>query len=173
MAHQNEKQSEVLIKLAGEFLSRNSNGESLITITRAENDDKGSQVSLFVSVLPDSAAEKAMKFLKRSRSDFRDYVKKYSALQRPPTIDFVYDIGEKNRQRVFELTSEIPEIQSGFVPANRSTKNDAPVQIAAPVTFPTPTKTHTQTKKRMAPKKAKPAAKKKIASQSQTPEITK
>ena len=64
------KVSEVLIHMAGQFLSRHSNGESLITVTRAHTDNTGNNVTLFVSVLPDSSAEKAVSFLKRSRSDF-------------------------------------------------------------------------------------------------------
>ena len=95
------------MRLGGEFLVRHSNLESLITVTRVEANDEGNKVSLYVSVLPDNMATKAMKFLKRERSEFRDYVLKHSRLQHPPTIDFVYDIGEKNRQHVDELTKKL------------------------------------------------------------------
>ena len=106
--HRQLKLQEVLAQLAGQFLVRNANLESLITVTHAAADDEGNRVVIFVSVMPDNMATKAIAYLKRERSEFREYIKKYSALQHPPTIDFMLDIGEKNRQRIFELTVTKP-----------------------------------------------------------------
>ena len=45
-------------------------------------------------------------FAKRKRSEFREYLKKHSALQRLPTVDFEIDYGEKNRQRIDEISNK-------------------------------------------------------------------
>ena len=61
-------------------------------------------VTIYVSILPESQAEKALAFAKRMRSDFRDYLKEKTTMHPVPTVDFELDLGEKNRQRVDELT---------------------------------------------------------------------
>ena len=93
--------------MAGEFLARevaNPAVVGLITVTRAELADDYKNVTVFFSVLPQTLEEAALKVVKRARSDFRDYIKKHSLLHPIPTIDFEIDYGEKNRQRVDELT---------------------------------------------------------------------
>lgn len=93
--------------MAGDFLAReaaNPRASGLITVTRAEVSDDYKDVMVFLSVLPHTMEAEALTFAKRARSDFREYVKKHSALHPIPTVDFVLDYGEKNRQRVDELT---------------------------------------------------------------------
>jgi ribosome-binding factor A len=96
--------SEMLAHLAGEYFARESNRESLMTITRAELAPNLKYVKIFFSVLPETFEDKVLTFAKRSRSEFREYVKKHSALHPVPTIDFEIDFGEKNRQRIDDLT---------------------------------------------------------------------
>lgn len=98
--------AESLAHLAGEFFARESNRQALITITRSEMTPDYKNITIFFSVLPESMEKNALAFAKRSRSDFRDYVKKHSAFQQIPTIDFEIDIGEKNRLRIDELTKK-------------------------------------------------------------------
>ena len=95
---------EIITQLAGEFLAREAGPQSLITVTRAGASSDVKNVTVFISVLPESAEQAALKFCKRERSAFREYLKKKSALHYPPTIDFELDFGEKNRQKIDELT---------------------------------------------------------------------
>ncbi len=95
--------AEALAHLAGEFFARESNRESLITVTRADISADLANATVYISVLPESAEEKALSFAKRERSAMRDYVKKHVAFSTIPTIDVVIDFGEKNRQRITEL----------------------------------------------------------------------
>ncbi len=99
---------EALAHLAGDYFARNppTGGARgpLLTVTRAELSDDFKNVTVFLSVLPNSEEQNALTFAKRARSDFREYVKDHSFLQPVPTIDFEIDYGEKNRQRVDELT---------------------------------------------------------------------
>src|SRR3989338_1095744 len=80
-------------------------GSSLITVTRAEISPDLKNVKVFLSILPESLEKTALAFAKRNRTDFRDYLKGRSVMRYLPTIDFELDYGEKNRQRIDELTN--------------------------------------------------------------------
>ncbi len=94
--------AETFAHLAGIFFARESNRESLITVTRADVAADLKNATIYISVLPESAEEKAILFAKRERSALRDYVKSKVATGSIPTFDVVIDYGEKNRQRVDE-----------------------------------------------------------------------
>ena|SRR3989344_4504513 len=99
--------AEELAHMAGDFFAReaaNPKASGLITVTRSDVTSDFKNVTIFLSVLPHSFEEAAIKFAKRARSDFREYVKKKSALHPIPIVDFEIDYGEKNRQRIDELT---------------------------------------------------------------------
>ena len=106
MSKKEEQTKETLQHLAGEFLAREAGRQSLITITRSEISPDLKKITIFISVYPESAEKAALDFCKRERSGFREFVKDKSSLQFPPTIDFELDIGEKNRQRIDELTKK-------------------------------------------------------------------
>lgn len=90
--------------LAGEFLARESGVKALITVTHAEMTDNYKEAKIFFSVLPATMEAEALRFAKRARSDFHEYVRAHSNLHPTPTVDFELDYGEKNRQRIDELT---------------------------------------------------------------------
>lgn len=96
--------SEIIAHAAADYFARESNYESLITITRADISPDLKNALIFLSVLPKSAEESVLEFAKRSRSDFRDYIKSKSRLKFLPTFDFEIDYGEKNRQLIDDLT---------------------------------------------------------------------
>lgn len=96
--------AETIAHLAGDFFARESNRQSLITVTRADVSPDLKNVKVYLSVLPEKFESNALEFAKRSRSDFRDYLKEHASLRYLPTIDFVIDLGEKNRQRIDDLT---------------------------------------------------------------------
>lgn len=104
MSKKEEQTKQELMHLAGQFLAREAGPQSLITVTRADMSEDLKYITIFISVLPESEEKKAVEFCKRERSAFREYVIKNSALHFPPTIDFEIDIGEKNRQRIDDLT---------------------------------------------------------------------
>lgn len=96
--------AETLAQHAANYFARESNRESLMTVTRAELSPDLKNVTIYFSVLPEIFEAKVLAFAKRSRSEFREYVKAHSTLHPVPTIDFEIDYGEKNRQRIDELT---------------------------------------------------------------------
>ena len=108
MSHRQIKAAEIIAHMAADFFARSSNtpqsGSSLITVTRAEISPDLKNVKVFLSVLPEHLEKTALAFAKRNRTDFRDYLKGHSVMRYLPTIDFELDYGEKNRQRIDELT---------------------------------------------------------------------
>ncbi len=91
---------------AGLFVARESNGVSLITVTRADVAPDLKKTTIYVSVLPKEQEQTAIAFLKRVRTDFHDYLKNKTVLRNVPTVDFVLDFGEENRQRIDEALRE-------------------------------------------------------------------
>lgn len=99
-----QKKTEVIKQLAAEYIVRESNHTSLITVTKVELLSRGSRASIFFTVLPEHNETAALEFLKRSRSDFRGYVmSKKVRLPVIPFFDFEIDVGEKNRQKIDNL----------------------------------------------------------------------
>src|SRR5262249_46740337 len=104
MSKKEAQTKEELIHLAGQFLAREASKQSLITVTRADISEDLKYITLFISVFPEKEEQKALEFCKRERSAFRDYVIQKISLHFPPTVEFQLDIGEKNRQRIDDLT---------------------------------------------------------------------
>lgn len=96
--------AEIIAHRAADFFQRESNQQSLVTVTRADVSPDLKNVLIFLSVLPESAEEDVLLFAKRNRTEFRDYLKSHTKLKFLPHVDFVIDYGEKNRQRVDDLT---------------------------------------------------------------------
>jgi len=96
--------AELIAHAAGEFIARESNRESLITVTRAEVSPDLKHAVIFLSVLPRQFEDIALLFMKRRTTDFRKHLMSSTRLGHLPHIDFLIDEGEKNRQRIDELT---------------------------------------------------------------------
>lgn len=99
--------NEIIRELASEYILRNSGPASLITVTRTEYSHEYSKVKVFFTVLPDHKKDEASDFLRRHSSDFYEYLKNKSSLSRIPKVEFIFDVGEKNRQRLDELSSMV------------------------------------------------------------------
>ncbi len=94
---------EVVREVAAEFLAREANRDTMITVTRAETSSDGRRVIIFISVFPDTKEEQAVAFANRNRTELTDFFKK-KARAMPPHVEFMIDRGEKNRQRLDELS---------------------------------------------------------------------
>ncbi len=101
-----EKIEEVLRNAAAEFLQRESNRLSLITVTRVIMFDKLTKATVLMTVLPENRQDEAVEFAQRNRQDFKEYLKKHTRLQRLPSVNFQIDFGEKNRQRIDEISQK-------------------------------------------------------------------
>lgn len=103
---QTQRQSKIaeqIAHLAAEFLGKESNRQSLITVTRADVSVDLANATIYITVLPDDQEDVALDFAKRKRTDFRSFVKKKTQLRRLPFFDFAIDKGEKHRQHLDTL----------------------------------------------------------------------
>lgn len=100
-----ERDIEVIREVAAEFLSREASRQSLITVTRVELSDDRKKGVIYITVLPESSEQAAVKFANRNRSEFSDYFHKRIKGIFPPRVEFQIDMGEKNRLRLDELSN--------------------------------------------------------------------
>jgi ribosome-binding factor A len=75
---------------AAEFVNRESNGRSLITVTDVKFSGKRA-VEVFVSVMPEQEARAAMDFLDRRKSDFPSFLKEKIRARELPRVAFLLD----------------------------------------------------------------------------------
>ncbi len=99
----NDKAEEIVMRKASEFIQKESNGQSLVTVTNISASEDFKNATIFVTVFPEHKQEAALDFLKRQRGAFKDFIKEETRLNRIPHFDFACDLGEKSRQRVDEL----------------------------------------------------------------------
>ncbi len=103
MIQRNEKIANFIKELAANFLGRENNKTSLITVTSCNTSPDLKRATIFITVLPISKEHAALDFAKRKRPELRDYLKKNMETKIIPFIDIEIDRGEKNRQRIDEL----------------------------------------------------------------------
>ena len=99
-----EKVGEILHRLAAEFVRDESTPVSLLTITRVELSSVGKDAKIFFTTLPESQEDAALKFLERKTPEFKKYIREKSRIGLVPFITFKIDYGERNRQRLDELS---------------------------------------------------------------------
>ncbi len=107
MTLRQEKVKENIKHLVAQFLEKESNGTSLITVTDANVSKDLKKATIFITVLPDSSEDSALNFTKRKRSDIRGFIRKNLQMRILPFLDFEIDKGEKNRQRIDELSLDL------------------------------------------------------------------
>ena len=100
------KYGEMLRKFVTEYLARESNRDALITVTRVDISPDLKNATVFYTVLPESKRAAADGFMLRQRKHIRNYIKKNAHTKSIPYVEVEYDLGEKNRQRLDELTRQ-------------------------------------------------------------------
>lgn len=100
-----QKVEELVRHLAAEFLSRESNRTSLITVTHVRLNDAYTKAVVLITVLPEDKEEEALEFARRKRSELRDYIKEHARMRTIPQVDVAIDRGEKNRALLDSLAT--------------------------------------------------------------------
>lgn len=104
--YKDEKTASLLSRFAAEYFENESNGESLITVTKTEISNRGKRADVFFTALPKEKEPEVLAFAKRRRNDFRQFVMNKKSFGFAPKINFFIDQGEHNRQRIDELSNE-------------------------------------------------------------------
>ena len=107
MSDRTLKLEEMIKQLAAKFIEIEADRTSLITVMRADISPDLKNSTIFISVLPDNQAEAALNFCKRKMTEFKQYAKKNMNLKIIPYFSVELDMGEKNRQRIEEISSGI------------------------------------------------------------------
>jgi len=92
-----------LLQFAGDFISQESNRESLVTVTDADVSPNFSNATIYITVMPEEKEQEVIHFLMRRGRDFRTFVMSKTNMKRVPYFDFKIDEGDKNRRRIDEL----------------------------------------------------------------------
>jgi ribosome-binding factor A len=98
-----EKVANYIKELTAEFLGRENNKTSLITVTNATCSPDLKRATVFITVLPTEKERLALEFAKRQRGELREFLKKHMTTKTIPFIEIEIDLGEKHRQRIDEL----------------------------------------------------------------------
>ena len=104
-AHRKQQVEQLITQSAADFLARESNRQSLITITRTSISPDFKNATVYFTVLPQEHEDHALAFVKRNVNEFRRFIKKHMHLKTLPFFSFVVDEGEKHRQRLDDLSS--------------------------------------------------------------------
>ncbi len=99
------KAAEQLMHHAANYIAMEAGRESLITPTRTDLSPDRKNATIYVTVFPDTAEKIAIEFLMRHKDLFRKYLKDHARLGVLPYIKFELDYGERNRQRMDELSN--------------------------------------------------------------------
>jgi len=106
MTQRNEKVTNLVKELSAQFLGRENNKTSLITVTSWSTSPDLKRATIFITVLPNSKEHDALDFAKRKRGKLREFLKDNIKIKIIPFIDIEIDKGEKNRQKIDELLRE-------------------------------------------------------------------
>ena len=106
MTQRNEKLANLIKELSAQFLNRENNRTSLITVTSCTTSPDLKRATVFITVLPESKEHDALDFSKRKRPQLRNFLKKNMKTKIIPFVDIQIDMGEKNRQKIDELLRE-------------------------------------------------------------------
>ena len=102
--NRNERIQEAVRTVAAEFLVKEATPQSLITVTQVWLSSDAQRADIFISVLPESAESAALSFANRNRRELADFFRTRIRGIFPPHFEFKIDKGEKNRQRLDELS---------------------------------------------------------------------
>ena len=101
-----DKVANYIKELTAEFLGRENNRTSLITVTSAVCSPDLKRETIFITVFPPEKEKNALEFAKRKRGELREFFKKTMTIKNIPFIDIAIDLGEKHRQKIDELLRE-------------------------------------------------------------------
>ena len=101
-----EKIREAIRHAAAEFMAEAADSTSLITVTNVHLTPKADRATILITVFPNDKEADALAFASRQGGKLRDFIGQRISLQHLPYISFALDVGEKNRQKIEELSSQ-------------------------------------------------------------------
>lgn len=99
----NKKAANIIKELAAQFLGKENNRTSLITVTECTCSSDLKRATIYITVMPDSKEHSVLHFVKRKSGELRKFLKNNLTTKNIPFVEIMIDRGEKNRQKIEEL----------------------------------------------------------------------
>jgi ribosome-binding factor A len=99
--------SELIQHATADFVQRESNSNSMITVTSVGVSSDFQKATIFVTVFPEDQEEQALDFLRRNIGELKDYLQDNTRLRNIPWLSFEVDAGEKKRRRIDEISQNL------------------------------------------------------------------
>lgn len=112
-AHRHGRVNALVSKLAADFLSRELNGLPLTTITGVLLSEDSGYATILFTAYPEEYEQQALAFLRRNGSNMRRYIGEHARMGRLPFLNFEIDHGEKNRQKIENLSVKMKLTETG------------------------------------------------------------
>lgn len=112
MSERHERVVSLLQELIAKFIQHEANTNPLITVTHVDASPDYKNTTIFFTTIPEGKEEDALIFLKRHAKDLRHYIKKQSDLKVIPHLEFAVDLGERHRQNIDRISSELKAKQN-------------------------------------------------------------
>ncbi len=106
MSHHEARLVSEIRKLAASFLGRTAGPRSLLTVTDCLLSKNGQNITILLSVLPESEERAALAFAERQTSELVRYIRTHLRVGHIPQIYFALDDGEKHRQKIDKLVGK-------------------------------------------------------------------
>jgi ribosome-binding factor A len=106
MNQRNQKIANNIKELVAQFLGKENNRTSLVTVTVCTVSPDLKQATIFITVFPETKEKPALEFIKRKLKELREFLKKNMSIKIIPFLSVEIDQGEKNRQKIDELLRE-------------------------------------------------------------------
>ncbi len=109
MANEDRRQKieKTIRKVAGKYFSAHGPTSKLVTVTRVEANQKLSQLTIFVTILPDDNLVSDFKNLKGHQSNLRKTIGDAISWRKVPEVKLEIDANEKKRQQIDDALSEL------------------------------------------------------------------
>lgn len=101
--YKKEKITSLLERMAAEFISKEGDFSSLVTVVGSQLSDSGRHINILISVLPETDEKRILELLSKMKKGYAKYVENRAKVSRMPSFDFKIDKGEKNRQIIEDI----------------------------------------------------------------------
>lgn len=107
MSDRHDRINSLIHELAATFVEHEANTDPLITVTHVQSSPDYRRATVFVTTIPETKEDDALIFLNRHAGEFRAFLKKRSSFKIIPHIEFAIDRGERHRQNIDRISSEL------------------------------------------------------------------
>ena len=103
-ARKHDRLVSLIGRLCAEYFSRESETKSLLTITNVALSVDGKYATILFTVFPEETEQSVLLIVKRKAGEARRFIEEHTRVGHVPFLSFKLDRGEKNRQKIEEIS---------------------------------------------------------------------